>query len=285
MACRCSPAGAGVCACVVNVADTDTVDMTAAGTGTPEAPRTISSVVKVSGAAGNTVTVNADGLYVAPSPPVPPVAGCGIDVVGNTVSVDTSAEFTELTRETCGDLVDASVLVALPPACELQGMPIYCDSNGELRTKPEKFTDTEVRSMNEAFLPPITAYPFTASPIAQPITNPSSCYCMCGFLQFAALPDITAAPGTVYHVFYEFDHDGNGTFDQLGTTTVDNRGKTAPSRWNQRIPLVLNVCLDPGETKAIQFRVRIERNATLDNGGAITMSGMSREIRWFGVNL
>lgn len=283
MACRCGASAAG-CACVVDVADTNTVDMTATGTGDAASPRVISGQVIRSGAAGNTLVINPDGLYVPASPPVPPVAGCGIDVVGNTVSVDTAAAFSELTRSNCNDGTEIPGTTPLDPACELNGMPIYCDSAGELRTMPEKFTISDTVSINEGYNPAITALPFTTSEIALPITNPSSCYCLCGYVTFSFIPAISGAPGTVIRVDHEINRDNGAGFTGLTGFTMDNRGKTATSNRTERPAAPLQVCLDPGETKTLRHRVRISRDPA-DNGGLVQISGLAREIRYVGSNL
>jgi hypothetical protein len=283
MACRCSPAGAG-CACVVDVADTSSVDMTATGTGDAATPRVISSVVKVSPAAGNTVVINPDGLFVPVPPAVPPVLGCGLESVAGAIAVNTAGPFSAMTRETCGDQFDGDARVAFPPACELNGVPVYCDSQGNLRTAPEKLYDSGFNTQVTNYPPPfITTMPFTSEEVTLSVTNPSACYCMCGELTMAFIPSISGAPGTVINIFHEVDF-GTGVFAAITGVVMDNRGKTANASAVSRPFANINVCLAPGETKVFRHRVRYER-FTGDNGGAVLITSNAHELRFFGSNL
>lgn len=258
--------GSAGCACALEVVDTASLDLTKTGTGTPADPWVLSGTVT----------------------PTPPEAGCGIDVVGNTVSADTAAEFAELTRRSCSDTADGGAATApLPAGCELNGMPIYCDSAGELRTMPEKFTETALSTLNEAIAgqAPATLPFVNPNPIQIGATNPSSCYCMCGYLHLTFITSISGAPGTVVELNHDYDlGDGLG-FRLLSGFTMDNRGKTANSTASFRPTAPLQLCLDPGETKIVRYRVAISRVAGSDNGGVVNISGMAREIRFVGNNL
>lgn len=235
---------------------------------------------RISTAPGNTVTFGPDnGIFSAPGAIA---LGCGLETGPGGAVQANGVDFATLTRRNCNDTADAPGVVPLPGP-DTAGMGVYCDAAGVLRTMPEKFTEVAQSQMNEGFAPAITAFPFTSSPIQIGATNPSAQYCMCGFVQFAALPAISGAAGTVYTILYETD-PGSGVFTASAITNIDNRGKTGLSGNNVRAPLLLNVCLDPAETKIIRLQIRIERGVG-DNGGAITLSGLAREIRFVGTNL
>lgn len=237
--------------------------------------------VKISNDAGNTTGFGADGGVF--TPPAPITLGCGLEFgTFGEVQADVQ-DFATLTRRNCNDTADAAGTTPLDPACELEGMAVYCGSDGNLRTKPEKFTEVAQAQMNEAFSPSITALPFTTSAIQIGATNPSDCYCMCGYVQFAFIPAISGAPGTVIQLNHEIDL-GTGIFSALTGFIMDNRGKTATSTATFRPVAPLNICLDPGETKIIRQRLVFQRDPS-DNGGAVTITGAAREIRFVGSNL
>ena len=232
---------------------------------------------------GNTTIISPnDGGIFTPSSPV--TLGCGLEFGAfGEIQADV-ADFATLTRRNCTDSADAPGTTPLAAGCETEGMPVYCDStDGTLRTKPEKFTETALSQMNEAHVPTITALPFTTTPIQIGATNPSDCYCMCGYVQFAEIPAVSGAPGTVVEVVKEIDL-GSGVFSLLSSQTMDNRGRTALAAQNNRNVAVLQLCLDPGETAVVRFRVTYRRGPG-DNGGAVSVTGTAREIRFVGSNL
>jgi hypothetical protein len=285
MACRCSSAGAG-CSCVVIEADTPTLDQHVTGTGDGATPFVVSGDVKRSAAAGNTLVINPDGLYVPPpGPAVLPAPGCGLRAAGATWEADT-VPFASLTRRNCNDQADQPGTTPLPAGCEANGMGVYCASDGTLRTMPEKFTEVAAAAVNEALNVTRADLPFRSSPIQVSLTNPSSCYCMCGYLVGSFIPGISAAPNAVVNLFHEWDL-GLGTGFSAATTgnVFDTRGKVASSGMINRPTASLQVCLDPGETKVIQYRVAVE-TFTGDNGAAaILMTALARDLRYVGSNL
>ena len=236
--------------------------------------------VVVSPTAGNTIECTPNGLFSAPGALA---LGCGLTTDGfGATAVDTSSTFGALTRRNCDDNADVAGTTALPGP-DTEGMAIYCDAAGELRTKPEKFTEVAQATIDEGFDPELTTLPFTTSAIQISAVNPSSQYCMCGFVDFAFTPAISGAAGTVIAVDHEVDM-GDGIFNAVAGFVMDNRGKSALSSANPRPLLALNVCLDPGETKIIRHRVRFTRTPA-DNAGAVSISGVAREIRFVGSNL
>lgn len=237
--------------------------------------------VNLSEQPGNTITCLADGLFSASGAVA---LGCGLELDGlGAIQVNTAGDFSTLTREECTDSADGDTFVALPGP-DTAGMQIYCDSAGNLRTYPEKFTDTDIVGLNEGHVPNITVLPFTSAIITATITNPSDQYCMCGYVTFALIPAINGAPGTVINIDHERDM-GNGIFLASTGYTMDNRGKSATaSAGNYRMALPIPMCLDPGETKVVRHRVRYQRGSG-DNGGAVTITATAHEIYWVGTNL
>lgn len=236
--------------------------------------------VNLSAQGGNTLQCLPDGLF---STPGAVAIGCGLTTDGGgNIVVNTAGDFGSLTRRNCNDTADAAGTTPLAGP-DTAGQLVYCDTAGDLRVTPEKFTEVAVSQLNEAHVPAITALPFTTTPIQIGFTNPSDQYCMCGYVQFAAIPAISGSPGTVVEIGYDVD-PGSGVFTTTANQTMDNRGKTATAGLNNRVPLLLNICLDPGETKIIRFQVRYQRSPS-DNGAAVTITGTAREIRAVGTNL
>ena len=239
--------------------------------------------VQLSAQPGNTIQCLPDGLFSAPGAFA---TGCGLTTDGGGDIAVNALDFSSLTRRNCGDLQDDPGTTPLDPACELNGMAVYCDTNGNLRVRPEKFTDLGTSSINEAIVPTQTVLPFTTSAIQLSITNPSDCDCICGMLYFAFIPAITGAPGTVIRMDHMRDMGAGLGFQATTGYHMDNRGRTAnASGPTQRHVLPINVCLDPGETKIIQHQVRFTRDPINDNGGAISITAVAREIYWIGTNL
>lgn len=128
----------------VTVEDTNTVDSTISGAGDTDDPYIISSEVLIApdgdcGAgnfltevtpgglcvplsedANNQVVIGTDGgIYAAPAT-VDGAAGCGIEINGGIISVRSLGP---------GDW---------PYPCDIsEGLPVYCDANGDLRTAPD----------------------------------------------------------------------------------------------------------------------------------------------------
>lgn len=315
---------------VVTVGDTNTVNNTISGDGSPGTPYNITSAVIVDPVAGNTLVAGPAGLSVPCESiqdcvgqgfgsgliyddagnafrvrlstdggnvlvfgtdngiygPASPVAiGCGLaNGPGGEIIADTSATFATLTRRNCDDDSDAPGTTAITGP-DTKGQEIYCAADGSLRTKPEKFTEVENTSINEAHASP--ALPFTTSAIQITVTNPSNAYCMCGYVTFAVIPALNAAAGTVIRIFQEKDLGDGAGFTPTTAYVFDNRGKPAGTYFGGsfRIPLPLNICLDPGETKVIQHRVSFSRDPVNDNGGAVNVTASAREIRFVGTNL
>lgn len=240
--------------------------------------------VRLSTDAGNTTIFGTDNGIYTPSSPV--TLGCGLEFGGaGEVQVDTAGTFASLTRRNCDDNSDEPGTFPLPGP-DTAGMVVYCDANGDLRTMPEKFTETGTVGINENLAPDVTVLPFTTSAIQLAITNPSSQYCMCGILYFAFIPGINGAPGTVIRMDHMRDMgDGLGFVATTGYL-MDNRGRTATAGGpTMRHVLPIPVCLDPGETKTFQHQVRFTRDPAFDNGGAVTIGAVAREIYFVGTNL
>jgi hypothetical protein len=236
---------------------------------------------KLSATAGNTLQCLADGLF---TPASAVTLGCGLEFGGTgQIQANVVGPFSALTRKACTDTVDSTPAVALDPSCELAGSPVYCGSDGNLRVRPEKFAESNFTSQQDTFVPVITVLPFTTPTLNLVQVNPSSCDCLCGMASFAFTAEISGAPGTVIAIDHEID-PGTGVFALTTGYVMDNRGKAANSGSTSRPYLTLNVCLDPGETKTIKHRVVISRS-TGDNGGAVTVTTVAHEIRFFGSNL
>lgn len=237
--------------------------------------------VELSAQGGNTLQCLPDGLF---STPGAVAIGCGLTTDGGgNIVVNTAGAFGDLTRRNCNDTADSGGTTPLDPACELEGMPVYCDINGDLRTKPEKFTEVAAAAINEAVA--VNVLPFTTSSIQIAVTNPSDCYCMCGWLIFSVIPAISGAPGTVIQIAHEIDLGVGLGFSAVSAYVMDNRGKTANAGGgNYRMAVQLNECLDPGETKTFIHRVAFTR-FTGDNGGAVSITAIARDIRYVGTNL
>jgi hypothetical protein len=215
-----------------------------------------------------------------------PAPGCGLRVAGDSWEAATTS-FAELTREACTDTNDSDpTQIPFDPACELNGAPVYCGSDGLLRTLPEKHTEVEMAAINEAITPGVTRadLPWRSGFIERTITNPSDCYCLCGYLTYAFIPGISAEPNAVLNVFHEIDL-GTGTFTATTGFVFDQRGKTAQSGGIQRPTVTLPLCLDPGEAKTIRYRVAIE-SFTGDNPAAdFLLTGLAKDLRFVGSNL
>lgn len=274
---------------------------------------------RISSDAGNTVVFGGDsGLYSAPgafscaslatcpinslsdvdtvtTPPaanqlmrfdgtnwVPLPVGCGLTVTAAGINLDTTA-FATLTRRNAGDLVDLPGTTPLAAGCNLEGQPLYCDTAGNLRTKPEKFADAEASAINEGYTPPETI-PFQTSTISTTITNPSPCYAMCGIVYLSAILYESSTGNSNPQTFFSFDLDNGGGFSEFGVRMRDTRGIGSVSQERTRFSSPLSVCLDPGETKTIQFRVRWDQGPVAA-GGTTQILAAAREIRWLGVNI
>lgn len=236
--------------------------------------------VQLSAQGGNTLQCLPDGLF---STPGAVAIGCGLTTSGGGQIIANTFDFSTLTMRPCDDTADAGAPVPLDPACELQGAPVYCDINGQLRTMPEKFTEVAAATINQAVA--VNVLPFTTTDIQISVTNPSDCYCMCGWLIFSLNPAITGAPGTVIQIAHEVDLGVGGGFVPVSAYVMDNRGKSVTSSGgNFRMAAQLNECLDPGETKVFQHRVSFTR-FTGDNGGAVSITAIARDIRFVGTNL
>lgn len=214
---------------------------------------------------------------------LPPAVGCGVRLgPAGEIEADT-APFASLTRFTCGEATggDPGATAPFDPACEAEGAAVYCASDGTLRTLPEKHHLTGSASMTDNTV--VSVLPHTSATMAGVFTNPSDCYCMCGMAQFAFIPAISSAAGTVIFLAHEVDL-GDGVFTPVTGYVLDQRGKTATSGGIRRQELHLPVCLDPGETKTLHHRVRFTR-FTGDNGGAVSITQVAQEIRYDGSNV
>lgn len=249
--------GGGGGSTLVQVTDSPTIDLSLTGDGSLATPYNIAAAIK---------------------------AGCGITTDGSGVAVNTAAAFAALTRRNCDDDSDEPGTVPLPGP-DTQGMVVYCDTAGDLRTKPEKFTDVETTGANEAHVPAATVLPFSSSIITLTITNPSSQYCMCGYVVFAQIGAMNSAPGTVIRVLQEKDLDNGSGFTLTTGYSVDQRGKSVAAGSGQfRQVFPVPICLDPGETKNIRHRVTYQRDP-VDNGGAVSITASAHEIYWVGTNI
>lgn len=237
--------------------------------------------VRLSTQAGNTLVFGPDNGVYNPASPV--TIGCGLTNGGlGEIIVDT-LPFASLTRRNCDDDSDEAGTSPLPGP-DTAGMAIYCDANGNIRTMPEKFTEVAGANINDAFVPGITVLPFTTASIAMTLTNPSDQYCMCGYATFAFIPGISGDAGTVVAMNHEIDFGTGGGFVAQTGAVMDNRGKNANSGALGRPEFSTPICLDPGETKTIQHRVRYVR-FTGDNGGNVLITSTAKSIRWVGTNL
>lgn len=238
--------------------------------------------VQISTDPGNTVVLGTDnGIFSAPGAIA---LGCGLETgVGGVIQVN-EVPFATLTRRTAGDSFENDgVTVPLAGACNLNGQGVYCDTNGELRTKPEKFVETGLMSFQEGFAP-AQNIPFTTSEIVLPITNPSPCYAMCGYVTLAAILYETSTGNSNPQTFFQFDlGDGLG-YQEFGVRMRDTRGISSVSQERTRFAAPLNVCLDPSETKNIRFRVRWDQGPVVA-AGTTQILAAAREIRYFGVNI
>lgn len=285
MACRCRNSSAG-CVCVVDVADTPTVDMTATGTGDAGTPRVISSVVKVSGAAGNTVVIRPDGLFVGPTPLLPP--GCGLSLAPDGSLVLDLGAFSDFVRRNAGLQLDDGTTSPLQCA-DTTGAPVYCASDGILRTRPVKSGETAARSSVFTFSPAATIPQngvVETDIIPMTIVNPSTCDYLCGYLQLAAAFTLDSGPNANPRMDYVFDLDGDGVLTSVTSVwSVDTRGQTVPTnRFSERIPEILNLCLEPGETRVVNFRTRFSYS-TAHAGGTAAVSAVAHDFRFYGHNL
>lgn len=237
--------------------------------------------VRISTDPSNTIVFGTDqGLFSAPGAIV---LGCGLETgVGGSIKVN-DVPFATFTRRTAGDSFDDGGSVAMLAACNLQGQGVYCDSNGELRTKPEKFVKTGLQSFQEGYSPAQTI-PFTTSEITLPITNPSSCYAMCGFVSLAAILYETSTAASNPETFFQFDlGDGLG-YQEFGVRMRDTRGFASVTQERTRFAAPLNLCLDPGETKTVRFRVRWGQGPVV-GAGSTQIIAAAREIRFVGQNI
>lgn len=237
--------------------------------------------VLISSDPGNTTNFGTDGGIFTPSSPV--TLGCGLEFGAFGEIQANVQDFDDLTRRNCDD--DSDVAGTSPlPGPDTAGMAVYCGADGNLRTMPEKFTEVAGANISEGFAPGITALPFTTSAISMTLTNPSSQYCMCGYAVFAIIPGISGDAGTVVAINHEIDFGTGGGFVAQTGSVMDNRGKNASSGALGRPEFSVPICLDPGETKVIQHRVRFVR-FTGDNGGNVLITSAARSIRWVGTNL
>lgn len=122
-----------------------------------------------------------DGAQWVPGPPAGPeslTTGCGLSGEGTDTSplvVATSGQWGES---------------ALPYACpDTAGQPVYCDSNGQLRTVPARFQDAlqETIALDSGklpdFAPPGPAVDLES--LSGTFTNPSECLPFIGMVQVA----------------------------------------------------------------------------------------------------
>lgn len=290
-----------------------------AGCGLTYDDATNTASAEISPTAGNTIVCLPDGLFSAPGafscdslaacsvnalndvdtvtdPPdngdlfiwngtqwVPRPVGCGL-TSGPTGLVLDLTDFATLTRRTANDNIDIpGGSAALAGACNLQGQPIYCDTAGNLRTKPEKFADSEVSAINEGYSP-ANSIPFTTSTITATLVNPSSCYAMCGIVYLSAILQETSTGNSNPETFFQFDLGDGAGFQEFGVRMRDTRGISSVSQERTRFSAPLSLCLDPGETKNVQFRVRWAQGPVVA-GGTTQIIAAAREIRWFGVNI
>lgn len=212
---------------------------------------------------------------------VPRPVECGLTSDASGLSLNTTP-YNTLTRHTCADGGDLDPTT--PLGCvDTNGQAIYCDSVGTLRTKPEKYTVSRlVAGINEALGP--ATIPFTSSVISGTITNPSPCYCMCGYVSMASISYLSSTANANPEESFQFDLDNGGGFTGFGVWARDTRGVTSLSQDRHRFFASLNICLDPGETKTIQFRVAWTLGP-VHAGGTSQVIAAAREIRFFGVNV
>jgi hypothetical protein len=64
----------------------------------------------------------------------------------------------------------------------------------------------------------------------------------------------------------------------------DTRGIASVSQERTRFSAPLSVCLAPGQTKNIVFRVRWDQGPVVA-GGSTQILAAAREIRWLGTNI
>jgi hypothetical protein len=237
--------------------------------------------VRLSTDPGNITTLGTDDGVFTPSAPV--TLGCGLELGGSGEIQVNVQDFGTLTRRNCDDDSDEPGTTPLPGP-DTAGQAVYCGADGNLRTMPEKFTETGIAGIDEAHVPAVTELPFTTGAIQLSVTNPSNQYCMCGYVTFALIAAVSGAPGTVIQINHELDM-GDGIFIPATAYTLDNRGKNAiAGSGNFRMALPIPVCLDPGEVKVIRHRVTYLRESG-DNGGAVTITATAREIYFVGTNL
>lgn len=237
--------------------------------------------VQISTDPGNTVVLGTDnGIFSAPGAIV---LGCGLETgPGGAIQVN-EVPFSTMTRRTAGDSFEDGGTTPLLPACNLEGQGVYCDTNGELRTKPEKFVETGLASFQEGYNPAVNI-PFTTSEITLNVVNPSPCYAMCGFVTFAAILYESSTVASNPETFFQFDLGDGAGYQEFGVRMRDTRGYASVTQERTRFSAPLNLCLDPGEGKVVRFRVRWAQGPVV-GAGITQIIASAREIRFVGQNI
>lgn len=234
---------------------------------------------KLSTQTGNTIVMGPDGgLFSAPGAVA---LGCGLTTSGGAITVN-GVSYAVLTRRGCDDTADSAGVPLAGP--NTGGMGIYCDDNGVLRTKPEKFTASRQSSLGENYTTG-QGFPFDPLVLTLVITNPSTYYCLCGSLvlscEFAVDSTIDANP----RMDFLYDLDGDGVLDQTATVwSADTRGVSGMTRDRESRQKMLNLCLDPGESKTVSFRPHFQYGDA-HAGGFSSLNLAAREIRFVGGNV
>ncbi|MCA1844552.1 MAG: hypothetical protein LC792_15445 [Actinobacteria bacterium] len=234
---------------------------------------------KLSSTAGNTIVFGVDGgLY---SQPGAVTLGCGLTTSGGAITIN-GVSYAVLTRRGCDDAGDSAPVPLAGPNTGGQG--IYCDDNGVLRTKPEKFTVSRQASLSENYTPALSV-PFAPLVLTLAITNPSAYYCLCGSLVLACEFSMDSTIDADPQLNFLYDLDGDGVLDSTATVwSQDTRGVSGTTRQHQLATKVVNVCLDPGESKTISFQPSFLYGYA-HSGGFSSLNLAAREIRFVGGNV
>ncbi|MDQ0376482.1 hypothetical protein [Amycolatopsis thermophila] len=240
----------------VTVTDTPTLDLTA----TPNADGsvTISGAPILSTDAGNQLAAGSDGaLFVPPLTP-----GCGLDGAGTS-----AAPLAVATSATWGD-------AALPFPCDdTNGVPIYCDTNGQLRTAPDKLYVQAVASLPGAQdqAPPATGATIEVYDLELALTNPSDCREMRATFQLGTSPvEFIMSPGNYWLLQWGFTATTDGTeppFPPLNGGNL-NAYRHSPQAvggmrisftgYSTKLPMSIytgQAAIPPGDTTRVRIRV------------------------------
>lgn len=200
------------------VTDTSTVNLTI----NPALPQNLSADVKISAAPGNTVTVNADGLFV-PASPAPVEVDCGIKGSGTVadplMANVATAPLSPLATET-------GAMPGAPFACPVSAYAdVVCDpATGQLHAPPEHtaiagvFTGTPANVQNGGAGLPVNISLFQrAQSINVNIANPSPCRAMQLLVTIRTEIRLANVPDTAGYVVQTEENGNSGATPAPGS--------------------------------------------------------------------